>query len=145
MLVGGYSFLEGREKILRKYSRLKIPRDMLDTHCAPLAGGGINPAYLFGSIVIMLYFEGDEEFATLLDFKDYMTIRDSDWAGFNKYIVQARHHGTYLHRLLCDGIRPGLVAHHLGCRFDNRRCMLEAVTPAEHGQEILCGQKNEST
>jgi len=140
LLVFKYKFKKKGGKNKMKYAKLKISRDLLELHCDRLASREMNPAYVFGSIIVMLYYEDGEEFATLLELEDYLVIRDSDWVGFNGYIVKARNHRVYLHRLLCDGIRPGMVAHHLGCRFDNRRHMLKAVTPAEHDRHrTYCG------
>jgi len=82
----------------------------------------------------MEYQEDGEKYMTILDRADYNTIKGTLWEGFNGYIVDKKDHKRYLHRVLCNGNINGMIVHHKGHRFDNRRYMLTAVTPKNHDQ-----------
>lgn len=121
-----------------KFSRLKIMKTALEEYFTPVAEKGVgNRAFVhpgFPNSIFMEYAEHGETFYTLLDETTYHSIKLFKWEGFNEYVVRADAHGTYLHRVVCENLEPGMIAHHKGDRFDNRSEMIEAVERRMHDQ-----------
>lgn len=127
-----------------RFERLIITLSVLMQYMTKIPEAGKNPAYTSGNfpgIVFMQYTEGKNTFFTVISENDYHKIKGEYWSGTNNYVKTCRAGKTvYLHRELCPNMTAGLYAHHVGCKFDNRPQMLEAVIPADHDQHrTYCG------
>lgn len=119
-----------------KRSRLIISPATMG-RCLTLLRGGANDAYIEQSrpdIVYMKYTEDGKSFFTVLDREDCEATKGVLWEGFNHYVVKKANHNIYLHRVLCRGLMPGMIAHHKNHRFDNRAVMLEPTARKNHDQ-----------
>lgn len=120
-------FLDNLKSLRVHFKRLQITRKVLENNqCLPLVSE-MNPAYYVDGKVVMLYFDREDECATILHADDYFNgICDILWEGFDGFVVDANDHTTCLHDMICKA-PSGMIVQHVGSRFDNRREMLVFV------------------